>query len=95
MYASPTPRGPGSVSGARRTSRPGSPTRSPAASSTPATCACTRSPVFREGATWDRLYQTLVDYWPDLLSYETKSSYTFPVVRLDPVASPPAIPEPG
>jgi hypothetical protein len=51
--------------------------------------------VFREGATWDRLYQTLVDYWPDMLSYETKSSYTFPVVRLDPVASPPAIPEPG
>jgi len=50
--------------------------------------------VVREGATWDRLYQTLVDYWPDLLSYETKSSYTFPVVRLDPVASPPAIPEP-
>jgi hypothetical protein len=45
-----------------------------------------RPMVFREGATWDRLYQTLVDYWPDLLSYETRSSYAFPVVRLDPVA---------
>jgi deazaflavin-dependent oxidoreductase (nitroreductase family) len=54
-----------------------------------------RPTVFREGATWDRLYQILVDYWPDLLSYETRSSYTFPVVRLDPVARPPAIPEPS
>ena len=42
--------------------------------------------VFREGPTWDRLYQTLVCYWPDLLDYETKSSYTFPVIRLVPVA---------
>ena len=46
-----------------------------------------RPTVFREGTTtWDRLYQTLVNYWPDLLSYETRSSYTFPVVRLDLVA---------
>jgi deazaflavin-dependent oxidoreductase (nitroreductase family) len=45
-----------------------------------------RPTVFREGPARDRLYQILVDYWPDLLSYETKTSFTFPVVRLDPVA---------
>jgi pimeloyl-ACP methyl ester carboxylesterase len=36
----PTPEGPGSVSG-RRTSLQGSPTPSPAATSTPGSCACT------------------------------------------------------
>ncbi|HEY4420431.1 MAG TPA: nitroreductase/quinone reductase family protein [Pseudonocardia sp.] len=40
--------------------------------------------VLREGPERDRLYTTLVEYWPDLREYETHTTRTFPVVRLDP-----------
>jgi deazaflavin-dependent oxidoreductase (nitroreductase family) len=40
--------------------------------------------VLREGPERDRLYAALVDYWPDLREYETHTTRTFPVVRLDP-----------
>jgi deazaflavin-dependent oxidoreductase (nitroreductase family) len=39
--------------------------------------------VMREGPERDRLYAALVDYWPDLREYETHTTRTFPVVRLD------------
>jgi deazaflavin-dependent oxidoreductase (nitroreductase family) len=41
--------------------------------------------VLREGAERDRLYATMVAYWPDFTQYETKTSRTFPVIRLDPI----------
>jgi deazaflavin-dependent oxidoreductase (nitroreductase family) len=40
--------------------------------------------VLREGLERDRLYAALVDYWPDMREYETHTTRTFPVVRLDP-----------
>jgi deazaflavin-dependent oxidoreductase (nitroreductase family) len=41
--------------------------------------------VLREGPERDRLYALAVDYWPDLLQYETKAAFRqFPVIRLDP-----------
>jgi deazaflavin-dependent oxidoreductase (nitroreductase family) len=44
-----------------------------------------RPTVLREGAERDRLYALLVDYWPDFLEYEQKTTRVFPVIRLDPV----------
>ena len=41
--------------------------------------------VLREGPERDRLCAVLVDYWPDLREYETHTTRTSPVVRLDPV----------
>jgi hypothetical protein len=41
--------------------------------------------VLREGPERDRLYAALVGDWPDLLEYETHTTRTFPVIRLDPV----------
>jgi deazaflavin-dependent oxidoreductase (nitroreductase family) len=43
-----------------------------------------RPAVVREGPERDRLYQVLVDIWPDMLQYETSTSRKFPVIRLDP-----------
>jgi deazaflavin-dependent oxidoreductase (nitroreductase family) len=40
--------------------------------------------VLREGPERDRLYAALVGYWPDLREYETHTTRTFAVVRLDP-----------
>jgi hypothetical protein len=40
--------------------------------------------VLREGPERERLYSALVDYWPDLREYETHTTRTFRVVRLDP-----------
>jgi deazaflavin-dependent oxidoreductase (nitroreductase family) len=41
--------------------------------------------VLREGPERDRLYALAVDYWPDLLQYETKAAFRqFPVIRLGP-----------
>jgi len=41
--------------------------------------------VLCEGPERDRLYALAVDYWPDLLQYETKAALRkFPVIRLDP-----------
>ena len=40
--------------------------------------------VLREGPERERLYAALVDYWPDLCEYETRTARTFPVVRLEP-----------
>ena len=43
--------------------------------------------VLREGPERDRLYALAVDYWPDMLQYETKAAFRqFPVIRLDPKA---------
>jgi len=41
--------------------------------------------VVREGAERERLYSALVEYWPDFLVYETRTTRQFPVIRLDPV----------
>jgi deazaflavin-dependent oxidoreductase (nitroreductase family) len=43
-----------------------------------------RPAVLRAGPERDRLYQELVDIWPDMLQYVTQTSRTFPVIRLDP-----------
>jgi deazaflavin-dependent oxidoreductase (nitroreductase family) len=40
--------------------------------------------VLRDGPERDRLYAAVVDYWPDMREYETHTTRTFPVVRLDP-----------
>src|SRR5262245_33910341 len=43
--------------------------------------------VLREGPERDRLYARAVDYWPDMLQYETKAvGRQFPVIRLNPQA---------
>jgi len=39
--------------------------------------------VVREGAERERLYSALVEYWPDFLVYETRTTRQFPVIRLD------------
>jgi deazaflavin-dependent oxidoreductase (nitroreductase family) len=41
--------------------------------------------VLRDGPERDRLYATMVAYWPDFTQYETKTSRSFPVIRLDPI----------
>jgi deazaflavin-dependent oxidoreductase (nitroreductase family) len=41
--------------------------------------------VLREGAERDRLYAQMVAYWPDFTEYETHTSRSFPVIRLDPI----------
>jgi hypothetical protein len=41
--------------------------------------------VLREGPERDRLYAVLKEYWPDFTEYETHTSQTFPVIRLDPI----------
>jgi deazaflavin-dependent oxidoreductase (nitroreductase family) len=41
--------------------------------------------VLREGAERDRLYAQMVAYWPDFTQYETHTSRSFPVIRLDPI----------
>jgi deazaflavin-dependent oxidoreductase (nitroreductase family) len=47
-----------------------------------------RPTVLREGPERDRLYVLAVNYWPDLLQYETKAALRqFPVIRLDPKGS--------
>jgi deazaflavin-dependent oxidoreductase (nitroreductase family) len=43
-----------------------------------------RPAILRAGPERDRLYQVLVDIWPDMLQYETHTSRKFPVIRLDP-----------
>lgn len=40
--------------------------------------------VLREGPERARIYATLVQYWPDLLQYQTHTTRTFPVILLDP-----------
>jgi deazaflavin-dependent oxidoreductase (nitroreductase family) len=41
--------------------------------------------VLRDGPERDRLYPRFIEYWPDLLEYQTHTDRTFPVVRLDPL----------
>jgi len=43
--------------------------------------------VLRAGAERDRLYETVVGYWSDMLMYETHTSRSFPVIRLTPTAA--------
>lgn len=45
----------------------------------------TRVTVLREGAERDRLYRAMTEYWPDMLQYETNTSRTFAMIRLDPI----------
>jgi deazaflavin-dependent oxidoreductase (nitroreductase family) len=40
--------------------------------------------VVREGPERERLYAALVEYWPDFLVYQTRTTRQFPVIRLDP-----------
>jgi deazaflavin-dependent oxidoreductase (nitroreductase family) len=44
-----------------------------------------RPTVLRSGAERDRLYEALVDYWPDMLQYERNTDRSFAVVVLEPV----------
>ena len=39
--------------------------------------------VLREGQERERLYAVMVEYWPDYLQYETRTSRAFPVLQLD------------
>lgn len=41
--------------------------------------------VLRDGPERDRLYPRFVEYWPDLLEYQTHTDRTFPLIRLDPL----------
>lgn len=41
--------------------------------------------ALRDGPERDRLYPRFVEYWPDLLEYQTHTDRTFPLVRLDPL----------
>lgn len=47
----------------------------------------TRPTVLRSGAEYDALYPKLVQYWPDLLQYQKNTDRTFPLIRLDPIAT--------
>ncbi len=40
--------------------------------------------VLRDGPERAALYRRFVEYWPDLLEYETHTDRTFPLVRLTP-----------
>jgi deazaflavin-dependent oxidoreductase (nitroreductase family) len=42
--------------------------------------------VLRDSAERDRLYKAYVEYWPDLLEYETHTTRPFPVILLEPIA---------
>jgi deazaflavin-dependent oxidoreductase (nitroreductase family) len=44
------------------------------------------STVLRDGPKRDRLYQIAREHWPFVLDYEKKTSRTFPVVQLTPLA---------
>jgi hypothetical protein len=47
----------------------------------------TRPTVLRNGPEYDALYPKLVQYWPDLLEYQKNTDRTFPLIRLDPIAT--------
>ena len=44
--------------------------------------------ILREGPEWDRLHAAAVDYWPDILEYQTHTTRTFPFIVLDPIPDP-------
>jgi deazaflavin-dependent oxidoreductase (nitroreductase family) len=44
-----------------------------------------RPTVLRGGAEWSTLYERLVEYWPDILEYQTHTDRAFPLIRLTPV----------
>ncbi|PJK22987.1 nitroreductase/quinone reductase family protein [Mycolicibacterium goodii] len=41
--------------------------------------------VLREGPEWDRLHAKAVEYWPDLVEYQTHTTRSFPLIVLEPV----------
>jgi deazaflavin-dependent oxidoreductase (nitroreductase family) len=45
----------------------------------------TKPVILRDGAERERLYGIVMEYWPDVLEYETHTSRSFPVIRLDPI----------
>ena len=44
--------------------------------------------ILREGPEWDRLHAAAVDYWPDILEYQTHTTRTYPFIVLDPIPDP-------
>ncbi|SEH47287.1 deazaflavin-dependent oxidoreductase, nitroreductase family [Mycolicibacterium rutilum] len=44
-----------------------------------------RPTVLRAGPEWDRLHRLAVDYWPDLVEYQSHTDRTFPLVVLTPL----------
>lgn len=46
----------------------------------------TRPTVLREGQERERLYPRFVEYWPDLLEYQTHTDRQFPLIHLAPVS---------
>lgn len=45
----------------------------------------TKPTVLRDGPERERLYPKYVEYWPDLIEYQTHTDRAFPLVRLEPV----------
>lgn len=45
----------------------------------------TKPTVLRDGPERARLYPRYVEYWPDLLQYQTHTDRVFPLIRLEPV----------
>jgi deazaflavin-dependent oxidoreductase (nitroreductase family) len=46
----------------------------------------TKPTLLRDGPEREQLYAKYVEYWPDLLQYQTRTERSFPLIRLDPVA---------
>lgn len=45
----------------------------------------TKPTVLRDGPEREQLYPKFVEYWPDLIEYQTHTDRSFPLIRLDPV----------
>jgi deazaflavin-dependent oxidoreductase (nitroreductase family) len=46
-----------------------------------------RPTVVRSGPEWERLYKAFVEYWPDMLEYETHTDRAFALVVLEPTSA--------
>jgi deazaflavin-dependent oxidoreductase (nitroreductase family) len=44
--------------------------------------------ILRDGPEWHRLHAATIEYWPDVLEYQTHTSRTFPLIVLDPRPDP-------
>jgi hypothetical protein len=44
--------------------------------------------ILRDGPEWDRLHAATIEYWPDVLEYQTHTSRAFPLIVLDPRPDP-------
>jgi hypothetical protein len=44
--------------------------------------------ILRDGPEWDRLHAATIEYWPDVLEYQTHTSRAFPLIVRDPRPDP-------